>query len=143
MRQLWVSARTPPRAGPIAGPMTTAMPKIELTMPVCRRGKLSSRMAFDSGTTGAPRPPWAIRHSTSASSESAEPHIQVAIENPMIDQVMTVRRPKRAVSHPVIGVTTAVARMLNVMVHEISSAVVASVPCICGSRVDAISRVIA
>ena len=35
----------------------------------------------------------------------------------------TVRRPKLATSQPVRGVATAVARMLNVIVHEISSAV--------------------
>ena len=38
----------------MTGPITTAMPKTEVTRPACRLGKLSSRIAFDSGTTGAP-----------------------------------------------------------------------------------------
>ena len=45
---------------------------------------------------------------------------------------MTVRRPNAEISHPVIGVTTAVARMLKVTVQEISSWVAAIAPCICG-----------
>ena len=61
---------------------------------------------------------------------------------PNIDHVITFRRPKRATSHPVMGVTMAVARMLNVIAQAISSDVAASVPCICGSRVEAISRVV-
>ena len=47
-----------------------------------------------------------------------------------------------ATSHPVIGVATAVARMLKVIVHAISSCVAAIAPCICGSSVEAISRVV-
>src|ERR1041385_2717016 len=56
---------------------------------------------------------------------------------------MTARRPKRATSQPVIGVATAVARMLKVIAQAISSWVADMVPCICGSRVEAISRVVA
>ena len=59
------------------------------------------------------------------------------------DQVMVSRRPKRAASQPVIGVATAVARMLKVMAQAISSWVADMVPCICGNSVEAISRVVA
>src|SRR3954449_6653302 len=55
---------------------------------------------------------------------------------------MRLRRPNRATSHPVIGVATAVARMLNVIVQAISSCVADIAPCICGSNVEAISRVV-
>ena len=55
---------------------------------------------------------------------------------------MTLRRPKRATSHPVIGVATAVASMLNVIVQAISSCVAAIAPCICGNSVEAISSVV-
>src|SRR6476660_3509055 len=55
---------------------------------------------------------------------------------------MTLRRPKRATSHPVLGVATAVARMLNVIVQAISSCVAAIATCICGSSVEAMSRVV-
>ena len=55
---------------------------------------------------------------------------------------MTLRRPKRATSQPVIGVTTAVARMLNVIAQAISSCVADIAPCICGNSVEAISSVV-
>ena len=51
--------------------------------------------------------------------------------------------PKRATSQPVVGVAMAVARMLKVVVQAISSGVAAMLPCICGSRVEATSRVVA
>ena len=118
------------------------MPKIELTRPVCRRGKLSITMALDSGTTGAPAPPCTMRQNTSACSESASPQKYVATENARIDPTITLRRPNRPTSQPVIGVTTAVARMLNVIAQAISSGVAAIAPCICGSSVEAISSVV-
>jgi hypothetical protein len=49
------------------------MPKIELTKPARRRGKLSSAMALASGTTGAPMPPCTTRQSTTVSRDSAWP----------------------------------------------------------------------
>src|SRR3954462_7269594 len=55
---------------------------------------------------------------------------------------MTLRRPNRATRNPVIGVATAVASMLKVIVQAISSCVADIAPCICGSRVEAISRVV-
>jgi len=55
---------------------------------------------------------------------------------------MTPRRPKRATSQPVIGVITAVAKMLKVITQAISSWVAAIAPCICGSRLEAISSVV-
>src|SRR3954471_6948715 len=118
------------------------MPKIELTRPACRRGKLSSTIALDSGTTGAPEPPCTMRQNTNACSESASPQKYVATENDRIDPTITLRRPKLPTNQPVIGVTTAVARMLNVIAQAISSGVAASAPCICGNSVDAISSVV-
>ena len=54
---------------------------------------------------------------------------------------MTLRRPKRAASQPVIGVTTAVARILKVMTQAIWSRVAESEPCICGSSTVTIRMV--
>jgi len=56
---------------------------------------------------------------------------------------MVSRRPNRAASQPVVGVITAVARMLNVIAQAISSWVADMVPCIWGRSVEAISRVVA
>ena len=63
-------------------------------------------------------------------------------ENSAIEPTITRRRPKLATSQPVIGVTTAVARMLNVITQAISSWVADIAPCICGSKVEAISKVV-
>ena len=53
-----------------------------------------------------------------------------------------LRRPTRATSQPVIGVTTAVARMLKVMTQATSSCVADSAPCICGSSDETIRSVV-
>ena len=58
------------------------------------------------------------------------PHSSVPIVNSAMLQTMTLRLPNRATSQPVMGVTMAVARMLNVTVHAISSWVADNAPCI-------------
>ncbi len=83
-----------------------------------------------------------MRQMTRLSSDSAAPQKYVASENSAIDPTIRLRRPNLATSHPVIGVATAVARMLKVIVHAISSCVAAIAPCICGSNVEAISSVV-
>ena len=92
--------------------------------------------------TGAPSAPCRTRHRIRVSSESAEPHRKVVTVKARTDQVMVSRRPKRAASQPVMGVATAVARMLKVIAQAISSWVADMAPCICGSNVEAISRVV-
>ena len=47
-------------------------------------------------------------------------------------QRMTRRWPKRATSHPVVGVATAVAMTLRVTTHETCSGVAESAPWSCG-----------
>lgn len=66
----------------------------------------------------------------------------VATVNPLTQPTMTRRRPKRATSQPVMGVATAVARMLKVITQEISSAVADKAPWICGSTVEAMRIVV-
>ena len=70
------------------------------------------------------------------------PHSIVAAVKQAIDQIMTRLVPKRDTSQPVIGVTTAVARMLNVITQAISSWVADSAPCICGRMVDVVSSAV-
>jgi hypothetical protein len=62
-----------------------------------------------------------MRHNTSVSSDCAIPLSNVASVKQAIDQTMTRLVPKRDTSQPVIGVTTAVARMLKVITQAISS----------------------
>ena len=99
-------------------------------------------MVCDSGTTGAPVAPCRMRHSTRVSRDWERPHRSVAIEKVRIPKVMMRLVPNRETSHPVIGVTTAVARMLNVMIQAISSWVADMAPCICGRMVEVVSRAV-
>ena len=80
---------------------------------------------------------------TSASSEFANPQRRVAIEKPICDPIITFRQPNCPVSQPDIGVTTAVARILNVMTQEIWSGVADKLPCICGKTTLTIRMVMA
>ena len=70
------------------------------------------------------------------------PQSRVASVKHPTDQTMTCLAPKRDTSQPVIGVTTAVARMLKVMAQAISSWVADSAPCICGSTVEVVSSAV-
>ena len=124
--------------GPNTGATATAMPYSPSTIVCCRRGNVLNRIVCDKGTTGAPAPPWMIRQNTSISSDCAMPHSKVATVKTAIDQTITGFSPKRATSQPVIGVTMAVARMLNVMVQAISSWVADIAPCICGRMVEVV-----
>ena len=99
-------------------------------------------MVCDSGTTGAPVAPWMIRQTTNVSSDWASPHSNVALEKLRIPSVITRLAPKRATSQPVIGVTTAVAKMLNVIAQAISSCVADKAPCICGRMVEVVSNAV-
>ena len=83
-----------------------------------------------------------MRQSTSVSSDCDRPHISVAAVKQPIEQTMTRRVPKRDTSQPVIGVTTAVARMLKVITQAISSWVADSAPCICGRMVEVVSSAV-
>ena len=71
----------------------------------------------------------------------ASPDIIVASVNPPNEKTMTWRVPKRVASQPDIGVTIAVARMLNVITHEISSVVAENDPRIWG-RMVATTRIV-
>ena len=52
-----------------------------------------------------------MRQKTSAPKLGARPHISEAIVKMMIDAKKYCRRPKRAASHGVIGITTTLAMM--------------------------------
>src|SRR5882757_2451475 len=83
-----------------------------------------------------------MRHNTSTSSDCAIPQSSVAAVKQPIEQTTTRLVPKRDTSQPVIGVTTAVARMLKVITQAISSWVADNAPCICGRMVDVVSNAV-
>ena len=70
------------------------------------------------------------------------PHNSVVSVKLPTDQTITRLAPNRDTSQPVIGVTTAVARMLKVMAQAISSWVADSAPCICGRMVEVVSSAV-
>ena len=70
------------------------------------------------------------------------PQSSVASVNHPTDHTITRLLPKRDTSQPVIGVTTAVARMLKVITQATSSWVADSAPCICGRMVDVVSSAV-
>ncbi len=108
------------------------VPKIEITRPCCRRGNTSSRIDWPSGWIGAPLAPCTRRQATRPSSVCAIPHMTVEKVKPARLQNWTRPRPKRVTSHPVMGMTTAVARIWQVTVQETSSWVADIAPCTCG-----------
>ena len=89
-------------------------------------------MAWPRGTRGAPKIPWPMRYARSGTRLSAVAHRSELTANSMTLQRMTLRWPKRATSHPVIGVATAVAMTLRVTTQETCSEVAESAPWSCG-----------
>ncbi len=85
-----------------------------------------------SGSVGAPNAPCRIRQNISSSSDCDNPHISVEAPKPAMQAHIDRLRPNRLTSHPVIGVAIAVARRLNVTIHDTSSAVADMAPWICG-----------
>ena len=87
--------------------------------PCCAFGKVSSVIACDSGTSGAPNRPWQVRHRISSGSEVARPHRSVLTVKPSTAPSSRRLRPNRSASHPVGGVAIAVATMLKVSTQAI------------------------
>ena len=64
----------PPTTGPMIGAITTPMPKIAMAMPCSRRGKVSSKMAWESGWSPPPPNPCKILDMISTFRDGAAPH---------------------------------------------------------------------
>ena len=73
----------------------------------------------------------------------AVPQRNEEIVKPTTDHINVFLRPKRVLNQPVIGVATAVAIILKVIMRAISSVVAESAPFICGNDTLAIVTVIA
>ena len=93
-------------------------------------------MAWLSGTRGAPAAPCTMRQKINSLRDVEAPQKNVEAEKMKAHQTIVERRPKRSASHPLIGVTTAVATMLNVIVQDTSSCVAPKAPCSLGSKAD-------
>ena len=104
---------------------------------------MSSVIACESGTSGAPNSPWQVRHTISSTSEVDMPQSTVLMEKPVIAPSSRRLRPSRAASQPVGGVAIAVATMLKVSTHAIWSMLADRSPCICGRATLAMVMVVA
>ncbi len=129
--------------GPRIGPSITPTPHSAIAVPCWRLGKVSSVIAWESGTSGAPNMPWQVRQRISSGSEEARPHKSVLTVKPITAPTSRRLRPRRAASQPVGGVAIAVATMLKVRTHAIWSIEAERSPCICGSATFAMVSVVA
>ena len=99
----------PPRNGPIIGAPTTPRPNIAIAMPCFSRGKLSSRIACESGCSAPPPAPCRMRASTSTGMLQANAHKNEAKVNNAVHASRNRLRPKRSDSQPLAGSTMAFA----------------------------------
>ncbi len=113
-------------------------------VPAAAWGRRRAGWSATAGSPARPKAPCSTRHRISVSSEFDAPHMKVVggEQQHRPGHGLGAGRSGRP-SQPVIGVVTAVARMLKVIAQAISSWVADMVPCICGSSVEAISRVVA
>ncbi len=119
------------------------MPQNAVAVPCCSLGKVSSVIAWESGTSGAPNRPWQVRHRISSGKEPARPHMTVLAVKPATAPSSRRLRPSRPASQPVGGVAIAVATMLKVRTQAIWSIEAERSPCICGRATFAIVIVVA
>ena len=83
------------------------MPKTAMAMPRFCGGKLSMRMAWDSGWSAPPAAPWSTRASTSMAMVGAAPQAAEARVKPVTQSIRKRLRPNVLLSHPVMGSTMA------------------------------------
>src|SRR5262249_53343748 len=82
--------------------------------------------------TGPPPSPCKMRIKTRNSSDGAIPDRNELVVKITVQIRKNRRRPNRAESHPVAGMTIALAARNDVMTHDISSIPADSEPCMCG-----------
>src|SRR5206468_12340250 len=118
-------------------------PHTAIARPRWWNGKISQRIACESGMIGPPPRPWKMRAAISVVRSGPAPETNELITK-TVAQIMKNRlRPKSPVSHPVAGITTALAARYEVMTHDASSSPADSDPCRCGrmTLVTLVSRI--
>src|SRR5262249_59227144 len=107
------------------------------------KGKISQRIACESGMIGPPPTPWNTRAMISVVRLGAAPEMNELIVNMTVQIRKNRVRPKSRESQPVAGITTALAARYDVMTQDTSSRPAESDPCRCGSTtlVTLVSRI--
>ena len=108
-------------------------PQTAMAVPRMLSGKISHMMACAIGMTGPPPSPWSTRMATRNSRFGAIPERNELVVKSTVQIKKNRRRPNRAESQPVAGMTIALAARNEVMTHDISSRPADSEPCMWGS----------
>src|ERR671925_883077 len=125
------------------GPRMNPTPQMAIASPRWWNGKISQRIAWESGMMGPPPRPWKIRAMMSVVRFGAAPDRNELTTNSVLQIRKKRLRPRRPASQPVAGMTTALAARYDVMTHETSSRPADSEPCRCGriTLVTLVSRI--
>src|SRR5439155_1517644 len=116
-----------------------------------RKGKISQRIACESGMIGPPPRPWKMRATISVVRSGAAPERNELSTNSVVQIRKKRVRPKSPASHAVAGMITALAARVEVITHDTSSSRADIVACRCGrllfdtgvhcqARVDPVGR---
>src|SRR2546421_12800182 len=96
-------------------------PQIAIARPRWWKGKISQRIACESGMIGPPPRPWKMRATISVVRLGAIPE-RNELTTKSVAQIRKNRlRPNSPASHPVAGMTTALAPRYDVITHDTSS----------------------
>src|SRR6267143_71250 len=118
-------------------------PQMAIARPRWWKGKISQRIAWESGMIGPPPRPWKMRATISVVRFGAIPE-RNELTTKSVAQIRKNRlRPNNRASHPVAGMTTALAARYDVITHETSSRPADIDPCRCGrmTLVTLVSRI--
>ena len=103
------SVSQPPRVGPTTGATTMPRPNKAVAVPRWVGGKLSSRMAWESGCMAPPPKPCKTRETTSIGMEVAIPQVSEATVNNTVQATRNRLRPKKLENQALAGRMTALA----------------------------------
>src|SRR5215470_17201880 len=115
------------------GPIMKPMPHTAMARPRCPSGKISHRMACESGMIGPPPMPWKMRATMRKVRFGAMPERKELTVKSAAQIRKNRLRPNRPASQPVAGITMALAARYEVRTQETSSRPAESEPCRCGS----------
>src|SRR6267143_7330451 len=118
-------------------------PQMAIARPRWWNGKISQRIACDSGMIGPPPRPWKMRATISVVRLGAMPERNELATNRVAQMRKKRLRPNNPASHPVAGMTTAFAARYDVITHDTSSRPADIDPCRCGrmTLVTLVSRI--
>ena len=118
-------------------------PHTAIAMPRWWKGKISQRIACESGMIGPPPSPWKMRAAIKVVRSGAAPEMNELTTKSVAQIRKNRRRPNTPASQPVAGMITAFAARYDVITHDTSSSPADIDPCRCGrmTLVTLVSRI--